>query len=348
MQSALYKRAIIIAAIVGTILNLINQFDVLFGSKELHIVKALLTYCVPFIVSIISSKITLAYVATNMTEQECSEDAEGVLCRDTLSGAREKVQSMRNNAGNVNQASRKRLEFAEAVVEQAQEVTSGSGELASLAEVSQEQILHVHSNFNLMNKRQTEFMTEFLQASDWAVNLKESIDNLSHQFSQIENMASSITSLSDKTNLLALNASIEAARAGEFGRGFAVVAEEVKGLANKSGEDAQQINALMGDLSSTSTKLADDAKLFAESMSKMQEKTSQKEAEQVAAAIDQIRSAALDVHGRAQWQITEMEKMAGKVQQLAEDAKAAVDGSANNMALSDGLIIDLQHVVKAS
>jgi methyl-accepting chemotaxis protein len=348
MQSALYKRAVIIAVIVGTILNLINQYDALFGSKEFNVIKALLTYCVPFIVSIVSSQITLKSVAKNMVAHECPEDTAGLVCRDTLSGAREKVQSMRNNAGNVNHASKKRLAFSEAVVDQAHEVTTGSCELAKLAEVSQEQIHSVHNNFNLMNKRQTEFRTEFSQASDWAANLKESIDNLSHQFSQIENMASSITSLSDKTNLLALNASIESARAGEFGRGFAVVAEEVKGLANKSGEDAQQINALMGELSSTSTRLEDDSRLFAESMSKMQENTSQEEAEQVAVAIDQIRSAASDVHGRAQWQIAEMEKVAGKVQQLAEDAKAAVEGSANNMELSEGLIQDLQHVVKAS
>ncbi|MDP2571747.1 methyl-accepting chemotaxis protein [Vibrio penaeicida] len=348
MQSALYKRAVIIAVIVGSILNLINQFDALLGPADFNVVKALLTYCVPFIVSIVSSKITLKSVEKNMVAPECPEDTAGLVCRDTLSEARGKVQSMRSNAGNVNQASRKRLAFAESVVDQAHEVTSGSCELAKLAEVSQEQIHSVHGNFNLMNKRQTEFMAEFSQASEWADNLKESIDNLSQQFSQIENMASSITSLSDKTNLLALNASIEAARAGEFGRGFAVVAEEVKGLANKSGEDAQRINALMGELSSTSTKLADDAKLFAESMSKMQENTSHEEAEQVAVSIDQIRSAATDVHDRAQWQIAEMEKMAEKVKQLAEDAKAAVDGSANNMELSDSLLTDLQHVVKAS
>ncbi|WP_448145365.1 methyl-accepting chemotaxis protein [Pseudomonas silesiensis] len=123
---------------------------------------------------------------------------------------------------------------AQEIARNAAQASSQASDARSLAEDGQQV---VERSIAAMNK-----LSSMLSASS------TNIESLNSKTVNIGQILEVITSISQQTNLLALNAAIEAARAGEAGRGFAVVADEVRNLAHRTQESAQQVQTMIEEL----------------------------------------------------------------------------------------------------
>ena len=193
-----------------------------------------------------------------------------------------------------------------------QEVASNSQKAAETAMQSNELIHNLGTiATDLLMK-----MDGIKEASSESSQVIMELDGKSKQIGEIVNL---ITNIADQTNLLALNAAIEAARAGEHGRGFAVVADEVRKLAEDSGNAAKQIAGLIHEIQEGTSNAVTSMQQGSEEVSTGAEALNEAASviEKVVSAGDLIASMVQDIAAAAEQQSASIEEVTSSVEDVA-------------------------------
>ena len=173
------------------------------------------------------------------------------------------------------------------------------------------------------------------KASSAAVNADSTISELTTSASEVGKIVELISTIAQRTNLLALNASIEAARGGEAGRGFAVVATEVKELATQTGKATEQVAGQIRAMQDTTTASVTALRDIAQQIKQLETT-----AVSIAAAVDQQSVAGQDLARSIDLAARSAEDVTSNIEDVRQSSIAT--GSAASQVLTSSTELEKQ------
>lgn len=198
--------------------------------------------------------------------QDSSKQAKVVM--DQLSVSTSTVNDAIRNIAENTQATADNIEqqtiMTQNIHQSINDTLAASAEMVELAN-------HADEVNRLSAKTMNDLKKQGVEIGEINKNVTETMKVLQEKAQAVRGIADTIFEISSQTNLLALNASIESARAGEAGKGFAVVADEIRGLAEKTRQETENISLLLSDLSINADSAADAVKSSTEASAAQEE-----------------------------------------------------------------------------
>lgn len=224
------------------------------------------------------------------------------------------AQNVFSSSGQTSSASK---ELAVGASEQAASLEQTSASIEELTAMTQS---------NVVNTRQADVLmmeaNEIVGKTNLSMNdLTAAMKDITFTSDEMAKIIKTINEIAFQTNLLALNAAVEAARAGEAGSGFAVVAEEVRALAMRSAEAANNTANL---IEANLTKVRDGSELLAKTAAALSEVTvSSSKVQQIVAEISEASQEQHQGLEQIRRAVTEMDRVVQKNAANAEESASA-------------------------
>ncbi|QHW31920.1 HAMP domain-containing protein [Paenibacillus rhizovicinus] len=169
------------------------------------------------------------------------------------------------------------------------------------------------------------------------------VEQLKGRSAHIETIVSTISEISNQTNLLSLNASIESARAGEHGRGFSVVANEIRKLAEHSSSSARQITELLVGIENDSFETERAMQQVTEEVLNGQKRIEEAivSFESILKSSQQVASHVQEVSAVSEEMAAGSEEIAASVADMASVAEESLKGvrSVNDMTVKQNVLV---------